>query len=69
MSTNFLLSQLTSIDGEHLYPFPAGMRAVQRVTIGSRSLNHGTTVVDGKKYIVLIEPVEVSGIKIEVLGR
>lgn len=68
MSLNYLIAEVMSIDGEHLYPVPTAMDSVNRVSIGSRSLNFGTTTIDGKKYIVLLAPVEVSGIKIEIRG-
>lgn len=69
MSINRLVSSLISVEGEQLYEIPKGMKSVLRLSIGSRSLNYGTSFIDGKRYIVLLEPIELSGVKIEVVGK
>ena len=69
MSANYLTKWTLSVDEQQLYEFPPGMKSIQRVSIGSRSLSYGLSTIDGKKYIVLLEPVGISGIKIEVMGR
>lgn len=69
MSANWKIFFIESKEGEQLYEFPDQLQSVNRVLVGARSLNFGTTRIDGKKYIVLLEPVQVSGIKMEVMGR
>lgn len=53
---------------EQLYPYPEGFKRVTKVSVGGRSLASSSTTEQGRKYIVLLEPLGVSSIKMRVEG-
>ena len=69
MSINRLTSSLISVEDKQVYEVPKGMNTVTRLSIGERSINFGMTTSNGKRCVVLFPAVEVSGIKIDVIGR
>lgn len=69
MSVGLLSSTITSIEGEQLYEYPKGMKSIMRVAVGGRSLNYSRTTIYGRKYIVLLEALQISGVDIHVVGR